>query len=207
MTDIPKVITTLTPVRLNSDDGTSNSRTYSKSPESDKLLYANTSGFVETSLPHIRGGFLLINNSNTLDGTQRNSQYASALTGDYFNTADVVLDPCAIGPQITYLICNVPGVNRLWTFPSISALCAYLKSAFPDLYRPGLYWEFTIINNTDAHTLTVRINDAVAPQVQRKWGLHNTINKVLAANSSVRIGVLIEGTQLGSEKISFFIRS
>lgn len=208
MTDIPKVITTLTPVRLNSDDISTNSRTYSKSPESDRPIFLNTNGFVETHLPPIRGGFQLVTNCGTLDNVQRYSSLATALTGSYFTAADLnPIDPSALGPQITILINNQAGAVRTWTFPTLTQMATYLRGAYPDLYRPGLYWEITFINHSTTNNLILSIPAAIAvnPQSYRIWGLAGTTTKTVGPNTSTTVGFLVEGTQPGSEKFSFFI--
>lgn len=205
MTDIPKVITTLVPVRTNSEDWTSNSRTYSKSPESDRPVFVNTNGFLETHLPCIRGGFQLVNNSNDVSGTLRNTSLMAALTGDYLNSADVTLDPSLIGPQITYLICWQYIGNRTWTFPTVTNLCKYLRTTYPDLYRPGLFWTINFVNNTETRTLTLDIPDAVNPQSVRRWGMAGATTRTLPTNSSLKVSFLVEGTTPGSEKLSYFV--
>lgn len=209
MTDIPKVITTLVDKRTNSVDGTNATRTYTKSPESDRPVFYNTNGFLETSLPNIRGAYFFINNTNSLSGAKRNTGFATALQGDYFSsTAAVTLDPCVVSPSVSHLINAASAAqDNTWTWPSITATANHLREKFPDLYRPGLCWDTYITNSPSLRTLALVFTNATAPQVRGLVGESGTPANgyTLPSRASCLVRTLISDTTPGAERIDYFI--
>lgn len=212
MTDLPKVITTLVETRTNSSDGTSTSRTWTKSPESDRPVMYNTNGFVETSLPHIRGAYFHVTNTTNEDGARRNAQFASCLSGSYFNS-DVTFTSPVVGPNVSHLIKGTTAAKVTWTWPDINFLTEYLREAFPGMYRPGLCWDIRVTNQQVGADwdLDIQLPTSGGGVTVTNYGyntgtdgLHN-IDGVGSNCPSALIRTLVTDTTLGAEKFEFFV--
>lgn len=208
MTDIPKVITTLTDKRTNNTSVTSTSRTYTKSPESDRLVHYNTNGFIETSLPVIQGACNLVTDVSTAADVRKAAPYATILIGNYFSTSQNPVEPAAIGPNIKVIVCpnTAVGLPNL-TLPSITALATYLRTTFPGLYRPGLSWEIDFINNSGSVVIALGNQVPAVGQTLTVYGEAGGTGTGLGIESTTRVRWLFADTTLGAEHLYMFYMS
>lgn len=217
MTDIPKVITSLNDARANnSGNGVAGTgqRTYTKSPESDRPVMYNTNGFLETSSPPIRGGFIVLDSITNQEEARSGARYASVLTGSFFHGANN-LPASVVGPNVSQIIARndtVSGFTLTW--PSISEMSIYLREAFPGLYRPGLCWDTWIMADYGGGvggSITLAFYSEGTGRTLTTWGRNGlTADSYLlgSSNSSaqqVLIRTSIRNTTPGSEHFDIFI--
>lgn len=91
------------------------------------------------------------------------------------------------------------------TWPSVGTLAAYLRTTFPDLYRPGLAWDFFVTNNDSNNNLTLAISNETTGASVNVIGNAGTKSITMGPVSSRGVRTVVVSTTPGEELFWYFL--
>lgn len=209
MTDVRKVIS-----QVGATSGMVNSTNFLKPPESDRPVFYNALGHIDTDLPLLRSTIRAITVADA--ASARTNANAAILAGVYFATS-TTLQPSDVDLN-RQLIRAVGGAgNTTLVFPNpggAAGLIPYLKQKYgADKILPGLWWEFKFMNDQTVNNVTLRISDPGVGNgtvTTQGWDISVPAISTIALagttafRNTVTIGVLLGNTTPGSESITWY---
>lgn len=200
MTDIRKV---LSPLATPSLVGTTN---FVKAPESDRPVYYNRAGFLDTDFHPVLSG--VKETAVTSVAEARLASGSQIVSGTYFSAGNVTLDPSVLDLRKLMIRVDSQAAARTWTFPTPADLVTYLKSQFgPENIVAGLTWNIIFNNdNGGGFGIVLRVTTPLAPQTVTTYGFTGAgpFDRTVNAKTTTKVYFVLNNVTPGSESVAYY---
>lgn len=210
MTDINRVLTALNPKLVNNTNVNNASRNWIKPADSDRPLYLDQNGFVNSTTPSV------ISCASLVATTSANDVNASAadtiLTGNFWTANSTGVDVTVQLPASTFspyhlIIYNFASANAVVTleFPDPPEIASFLRKFVPGFFQAGACWTISFINHNATHDLVLSVPVPGTGQTPQRIGFNTNTEHTLAPKSSCRFTIYVQEATANNEQFYYFI--